>query len=109
MLERAGKVAIPMLFFVGIPFLFAGPVVGIVCWLLAAILAIVLFSPARGWLGIKAPAKNVPVADRPRAGVVVADDSSDILVEDSDGYGVPVVDTERSGGVRVARSRSWKS
>lgn len=52
MFDRVGKAAIPMLFFAGIPFLFAGPMIGIICWLLAVILLILLFTPVRGWLGI---------------------------------------------------------
>jgi hypothetical protein len=55
--ERAGKCAIPMLIFAGIPFLFAGPIIGVICWLLAAALIMALYTSLRGRLGIP-PAKS---------------------------------------------------
>ncbi len=96
-----------MLAAVALAYLAAGPLGAAICGVLAVVIALVLWTPLRGWLGIKPPAKNVPAGDRLRTGVVVADDSSDISVEDSDGYGVPVVGAQRSSNVRVARSRSW--
>jgi hypothetical protein len=65
MLDRIGKVAIPMLFFAGIPFLFAGPVIGVICWVIAAALIVVLYTPVRDWLGIPRPQKtSSPIRER---------------------------------------------
>lgn len=49
-----------MLFFAGIPFLFEGAIIGIICWLLAAMIGLVLFTPLRGWLGIPTFGASAP-------------------------------------------------
>lgn len=49
-----------------------------------------------------------PVAERPRVGLVVADDSEDIRIDKSEGFGVPsLADVRRSKKVRVSNSRLW--
>jgi hypothetical protein len=58
MLDRVGKEAFVMLAAVVIGFLAAGPLGAAICGVLAVVLALILWTPLRGWLGI--PPKQEP-------------------------------------------------
>jgi hypothetical protein len=93
--EQAGKAAIPMLIFAGIPFLFTGPAIGIICWLIAAVLLVVLYTPVRGWLGIPPVKKASSETAEPESTVVRVRNSQGVTNIGNVGYGTDsVIDAE---------------
>jgi hypothetical protein len=59
MLDRVGKEAFVMLAAVVIGFLAAGPLGAAICGVLAVVIALVLWTPLRGWLGIPATKRSL--------------------------------------------------
>lgn len=63
MFDRVGKEVLVMLVAIALSFVLGGPVGAAICFALAAMIALVLWTPLRGWLGI--PAKGRAVQDAP--------------------------------------------
>jgi hypothetical protein len=76
MLDRVGKEAFVMLVAIALGFLLGGPTGAAICFALAATIALVLWTPLRGWLGIKTSVKSRP-ADSQRIGIDVDGGSID--------------------------------
>lgn len=96
-----------MLFFAGIPFLFKGPVIGAICWTIAALVALVQWTPLRGWLGLPArELKSGTVYHRGQTTVVRVRDSTDVRLYNNIGVGTDsAVDVTNVDGLDAQRNR----
>ncbi len=94
-----------MFFFAGIPFLFAGPVIGVICWLLALVLLVILYTPLRSWLGI-AREEDSTGETGGQTTVVRVRDSKDVRLYDNIGVGTDsAVDAANVDGLDARGNR----
>jgi hypothetical protein len=61
MLDRVGKEAFIMLVAIALGFLLGGPTGAAICLVVAVMIALVLWTPLRGWLGIQPSKATEPV------------------------------------------------
>jgi hypothetical protein len=69
MLDRVGKAVTSMLVAVVLGYVAVGALGAAICGGLAVVIALVLWTPLRGWLGISAPAETEPTPHPQRVAV----------------------------------------
>lgn len=105
MLDERGLAVFLMLISIAASYLVGGVLPGIICLVLAAMIAVVLWTPVRGWLGIpSAKSKSTPPtqADEPGSTVIRVRDSTNVRANRNVGIGTDsVVEADNVTGLEA--------